>query len=155
MAHDDTPPPEPHHRSYLALMTVFNAAFAGALVAGRDRLPERMAGSDLALMSVGTYKLSRTIAKARVTRPIRAPFTRLEGPAGPAELDEKAEGRGFRRAIGELLLCPYCLEQWIAGGFVAGMVFSPRVTRAVASMFAVVAGADVMQHGYRRMQDSL
>jgi hypothetical protein len=35
------------------------------------------------------------------------------------------------------------------------MVFSPRVTRAVASMFTVVAGADVMQHGYRRMQDSL
>lgn len=135
-------------------MTAFNAAFAGALIAGRDRLPERIPAADVALLSVGTYKLSRTIAKARVTRPLRAPFTRLEGRAGPAEVEERAEGAGLRRALGELLMCPYCLEQWVAGAFVAGLVLSPRLTRAVAAMFAVVAGADVLQHGYRRMQDA-
>jgi hypothetical protein len=141
-------------RSYVALMRVFNAGFAAALYAGRDRLPERFEAADLALMSVGTYKLSRLLAKDRVTSGIRAPFTRFQEDTGAAEVDERARGRGWRRAIGELLVCPYCLDQWVAGGYVAGMVLAPRVTRAVASMFTVVAGADVLQHGYKRMQSS-
>jgi hypothetical protein len=139
--------------SYLALTAVFNAGFGGALVAGRRRLPERIGAGDLALMSVGTYRLSRLVTRDRVTGGIRAPFTRFQDDAGPAEVDEAAQGTGIRRAVGELLVCPYCLEQWIAGGYVVGMVFAPRATRAVASMFTVVAGADVLQHGYTLLQE--
>jgi hypothetical protein len=139
--------------SYVVLTTVFNAAFAGALVAGRDRLPERFATGDLVLMAVGTHKLSRLIAKDRVTSVVRAPFTRFEHDAGPAEVSERARGRGLRRAVGELVTCPYCLDQWVAGGFVAGMVLAPRATRTVASMFTVVAGSDVLQHGYKLLQE--
>jgi hypothetical protein len=138
--------------TYTALMAAFNVVFAGALVAGRRRLPERFAAGDLALMAVGTHKLSRLVAKERVTSGIRAPFTRVERDDAADAEREHARGRGLRRALGELLLCPYCLDQWIAAGFVAGMVLAPRSTRAVASMFTVVAGADALQHGYRLMQ---
>jgi uncharacterized protein DUF1360 len=146
---------EPHRPlgSYALLTTIFNTAFAGALFAGRDRLPERFSVGDLALMAVGTHKLSRLIAKDRVTSAVRAPFTEPHQEGGPGEVHERPQGRGLRRALGELLTCPYCLDQWVAGGFVAGMVLAPRATRTVASMFTVVAGSDVLQHGYRLLQE--
>jgi hypothetical protein len=55
---------------YAALMLAFNgAATAGLIAAERaGRLPERYGAGDLALASVATYKLSRLIAKGRVTR---------------------------------------------------------------------------------------
>jgi len=138
---------------YAVLTAAFNAALGGALIAGRRRLPERIGAGDLALLSVGTYRLSRLITRDRVTSGIRAPFTRFQDDAGPAEVDEAARGTGLRRAIGELLVCPYCFEQWTAGGYVVGFVFAPRATRLVASMFTIVAGADVLQHGYKVLQE--
>lgn len=151
-----TPPHARQHRplgSYALLTATFNAVFATALYVARDRLPERIAAKDLALMAVGTHKLSRVITKDRVTSGLRAPFTEFQGDAGPAEVEERARGRGLRRAVGELLVCPYCLDQWIAGGFVAGIVLAPRPTRTVASLFAVAAGSDVLQHGYKLLQE--
>ena len=147
------PAPRPL-RSYRLLTGVFGGAFAGGLALTRARMPERPAAGDLALLSVATFKLSRLIAKDRVTAGIRAPFTELEGDGGPAEVHERPQGRGLRRALGELLTCPYCLEQWIAGGFVIGLAAAPRATRATASMFTVVAASDLLQHGYRRLQNA-
>jgi hypothetical protein len=95
------------------------------------------------------------MAKDKVTSVLRAPFTRYEGKGGPAEIEEEPRGKGMRRALGELLLCPYCLDQWVATGFVAGGVFAPRVTRLVASTFTVVALADFLQIVYKRGQQKL
>jgi hypothetical protein len=53
------------------------------------------------------------LAKNSVTSPLRAPFTRYQGPAGPSKLAEEARGKGVRHAIGELLVCPFCLTQWV------------------------------------------
>jgi hypothetical protein len=140
---------------YGVLIAVFNAAMAAFLVSAdrRGALPERYALSDLALMAVGTFKLSRLIAKDRVTSGIRAPFTRLQGDAGHGEVDEAARGRGLRRAIGELLVCDFCLAQWTAAGFVAGHAVAPRPTRAVAAMFSIYAASDVLQLGYSRLEE--
>lgn len=149
----DAPPPERPTGSYAVLSGVFAAVFGGGLIAGHERLPERFDAGDLALMAIGTHKLSRLLTKQRVTSTIRAPFTEDQGNAGFSEVDARPRGRGLQRAIGELLTCPYCLDQWIAGGFVAGMVVAPRATRTVAGMFTVVAGADVLQLGYRALQN--
>ncbi len=140
---------------YGALIAVFNAGMAAFLVSAdrRGALPERYAASDLALMAVGTFKLSRLIAKDRVTSGIRAPFTRFQGDAGHGEVDEAARGRGLRRALGELLVCDYCLAQWAAAGFVAGHAVAPRPTRAVEAMFSIYAASDVLQLGYSRLAD--
>jgi Protein of unknown function (DUF1360) len=142
-----------------AVLTGTFAALTGAFsawirVSGRE-LPEHIAPGDLALITVATHKASRLIAKDRVTSAVRAPFTRFEGDAGPGEVSEQARGRGLRRAIGELLVCPYCLGLWIAAGFFAGLVVAPRPTRWMASVLTALFGADMLQIAYKKAEDSL
>ena len=150
--------PERPIGSYTVLTGTFGGLCAGFALwmrrSGR-RLPERVAASDLALVTLATHKLSRLIAKARVTSALRHPFTRYQGDAGPGEVEEAARGRGLRRAIGELLICPYCLGMWIAAGFTAGLAVAPRPTRWLASVFAALFGSDVLQIAYKKLEDTL
>jgi hypothetical protein len=118
---------------------------------GRE-LPEQLSNRDLALAAVATFKASRLITRDRVTSTIRAPFSRFQGDAGHGEVDEAARGRGLRRAIGELLVCPYCLDMWVASAFLGGLVTAPRATRLAASIFAVVSGADALQLAYAKAE---
>lgn len=141
---------------YAALVAVFNALLATTLLArkcAREPLPERVAPKDLALFALATQKLSRVITKDKVTSAFRAPFTEVEGKGGPGEIEERAKGRGLRRAIGELLTCPFCLGTWIASGFIYGYIFSPRVTRILASIFGVSGLADFLQQLYIKTQE--
>ena len=134
---------------HAVLTVVFNGTVA-ALAAAQRRsgrpLPERVPPGDLLLLSIGTYKLSRLIAKDRITSFVRAPFTRFQGESDrPGEVSEEPRGEGLRRAIGELLVCPYCLGQWVGTGFLAAYLREPKIARTVASVFTVVAGSDVLQ----------
>jgi hypothetical protein len=131
--------------SYALLTGTFTSAFVAMLALTHERLPDRFGAGDLALISIATHKLSRLITRDRVTRPLRAPFTDIEGDETPNELRESARGRGLTRAIGELLSCPFCLDQWIAAGFLGALIVAPRPTRATASLFAVVSGSDYLQ----------
>lgn len=136
---------------YLLLIGAYNGLLAIALLVARrfGRLPERPRGEDLALAALATQRLSRLIAKDRVTSAVRAPFTVYQGEAGPGEVNEAAKGSGISRAVGELLVCPFCIAQWIAGGFCVGLLFAPRVTRLIAGMFAIVGVADMLQLLYK------
>lgn len=141
--------------SYLAFAAVFSVSQVALLLAAKraHRLPERVTAGDLVLMGVATQKLSRLLTKDRVTSFLRAPFTEYQGAGGPGEVEEKPRGRGLRRALGELLVCPYCLGLWVAGGFTAGLVFAPRSTRIVASVFATLALSDFLQLAYKAAED--
>ena len=121
---------------------------------GRE-LPERMDPGDLVLVSIATHKLARLITKERVTSTLRAPFTSYQGRGGPGEVEERARGRGLRRAIGELLTCPYCISLWIAAGFAAGLTVAPRATRWIAAIFTAVFGSDALQLAYKRLEQGL
>jgi Protein of unknown function (DUF1360) len=95
---------------YATLMALFGVLVGGfsAWIKGSGRaLPERVSLGDLALVTVATHKASRLITKDRVTSTVRAPFTCYEEDGGPSE---RARGRGVRRAVGELIVCPYCLS---------------------------------------------
>ncbi len=143
-------------RDYAALVAAFNGLIAAGLLArkcSREPLPERIEPKDLALFALATQKLSRVITKDKVTSAFRAPFTEVEGKGGPGEIEERAKGRGLRRAIGELLTCPFCLGTWIASGFIYGYIFVPRVTRPLASIFAVSGLADFLQQAYIKAQE--
>ena len=133
---------------YLMTMGTYAAAVATIATTVRRtgrRLPEQISPWDVGLIAGATYKLSRLVAKAPVTSPLRAPFTEFQGPSGPAELEETPRGNGPRHAIGELLTCPFCISQWIATGFATGLIFTPRAARLVAGMFTALAGADMLQ----------
>lgn len=147
------PPDErPPLAAYATFATVFHAAMAAAVAAakrsGRD-LPQRVQAGDVALIGTASYQLSRLVAKKKITAFVRAPFTELEGKGGPAELEEKPRGSGLRRAVGELLVCPYCLGLWASGGFHAGLLFAPRATRFSASVLSAMAISDFLQVAYR------
>jgi hypothetical protein len=112
------------------------------------RLPERFTPYDLVVGSIAAHKISRTIAKASVTSPLRAPFTEFEGPAGAAELNERVTGTGLKKAVGELITCPFCVGQWVSTALAVGLVVKPRQTRFIASIFAMKTGADFLQLGH-------
>jgi hypothetical protein len=140
--------------AYGLLTTAFGALFGGGIAALHDRLPERPRATDVALAGVATYKVSRLLAKDRVTSVLRAPFTRYEGEAGPSEVSEQPRGRGLRLALGELLVCPYCVGQWVAGALALGQVAAPKTTRFVAGTFAAYALADALQMAHAEAMPS-
>ena len=150
------PEQRPPFGPYAAFAAVFNAAMAGAVVAARRsgrELPERVDAGDVLLIGTASHKLSRMVAKDKVTTFVRAPFTEFEAKGGPAEVEERARGRGLRKAIGELLVCPYCLGLWASGGFHAGLLFAPRTTRFSASVLTALTISDFLQIAYRAAED--
>ena len=129
---------------------------SGALLAirrsGRE-LPERVGAGDLALLGTATHKLSRLIAKDKVTAVARAPFTTYEGSEGPSELSESPRGTGLRRAVGELVSCPWCVGLWVAFAFALGLVAAPRLTRLLASALSILALSDFLQIAYKAAEE--
>jgi hypothetical protein len=128
------------------------AAFVAWLRIADRELPDRIGPADLALVAVATHKASRLLAKDRVTSAVRAPFTTFQGDGGPGEVEEAARGRGLRRAVGELLVCPYCLGLWIASALLGGLIALPRPTRWIASLLVAVTGADLLQIAHKRAE---
>lgn len=143
--------------SFTAIMAAYGvtAAGLGLLIRRSGRLPERVSVRDLALLSVGTFKLSRLLAKDPVTSPLRMPFTTFSGTSGEAELAEEVRGTGPRKAIGELVTCPFCVGMWVATGFGAGIVLAPQATRLIASVFATLAASDVLQFAYAALEETV
>jgi uncharacterized protein DUF1360 len=155
---DEYAPPEkrPPLLAFSILMAVFNALFAAGLLVAKRRgreLPEKPAAADIVLIGVASHKLSRLIGKDKVTSPLRAPFTELEGSGGPGELEERSRGTGARKAIGELLVCPYCLGLWIVAAFSIGLLFAPRLTRFLAAVFTALTASDFLQIAYKAAEE--
>jgi Protein of unknown function (DUF1360) len=150
------PSKRPPFGPYLAFMSIFGTLVSAALLLARRQgreLPERVSAADLALVGTASHKLSRVVSKDKVTSPLRAPFTELEGRGGPAEFEESSRGTGLQKAIGELLICPYCLGLWIVAAFSIGIVFAPRVTRFVASLFSALTISDFFQIAYKAAEE--
>ena len=141
--------------SYLALMGGYGA-FVGMLSAAvcvsRRSLPRRPAVGDVVLTAIATHKVARLLSKDPVTSPLRAPFTRFQGQSGEAEIDEQVRGTGTRKALGEVVTCPFCLDQWVATAFSFGLIFAPRATRFIAGVFTVTTLSDFLQLAYGKAQ---
>lgn len=135
---------------YVVLSGTFGALLVGALGAARatGRDVDRPGAVDVLLAGLATQKVSRLVAKDKVTSFIRAPFTRYQEPSGYGELSEAPRGTGMRYAVGELLVCPYCLAQWVAAAFGVGWVYAPRTTRLLAAIWSAQSVADAAQIAY-------
>jgi len=72
----------------------------------RGEFPKRFDPIDIVLLGFATHKISRVVAKDKVTSFLRAPFTRFQEDSGQGEVSEQPRGEGLRLAIGELLVCP-------------------------------------------------
>lgn len=139
--------------AYTGMVGFFNLLFAIFLLVAKamDRpIPDRIRFSDILLFGAATQKLSWLLATDVVTSPLRAPFTEFEEMKSPANVSEKPRGEGFRRAMGELLTCQFCIGQWIAAFFAYGLVLAPAVTRLVGGIFAMLAVADFLHQAYQK-----
>lgn len=143
--------------SYAILTGVYTTGLAGGLIAlrARHQLPERPTTGDLLLVGIATHKLSRLLAKDKVTSFVRAPFTRYQEPSGQGEVEEEPYGHGLHLAVGELLVCPYCLAQWVATALTLGLIGAPRLTRLISSVFVAHTLSDFLQVAYRAAEDKL
>ena len=141
-------------KSFAALMGAYGALAAGLGVASLRRGATDVRVGDLALLGVATAKLSRVLARDRVTSPLRAPFTRFEDFSSGSEVDESPRGSDLSLAIGELLTCPTCLAQWVGTAFLGGLLLRPRETRLAASLFAMLAVNDAVQAAQAKLAEA-
>lgn len=150
------PEKRPPFLPYLSFMTIFGTLVAAALAIAKRQgreLPEQVSAGELLLVGTASHKFARLLSKDKVASPLRAPFTELEGSGGPAEFEERSRGTGVRKAIGELLVCPFCLGLWVVAAFSVGLLFAPRVTRFVAFLFTALTISDFFQIAYKAAED--
>src|SRR6478735_9974832 len=140
---------------YATLLGFFltTATVLTGIAVQHDRLPRKFGLLDLALLGIATHKLSRIVAKDRITGILRAPFVCYIRSAGAGEVEEEPRGRGFQRGIGHLVSCPYCMAPWSATALAMGFVFAPRVTRFFAGILVSVAASDFLHRAYAKMQE--
>jgi len=139
-----------------AFMLAFFAASAAALTGlavEKDKLPKRPSLFDLALLGVATHKLSRILAKDRITGILRAPFVCYIKSAGHGEVEEEPRGRGIQRGIGQLVSCPYCMAPWCATALAFGFLFAPRIARFFAGILTTVAASDFLHKAYLKADE--
>jgi uncharacterized protein DUF1360 len=134
-----------------AMMLAFYVASVATLTGvalERGQLPKKFSLLDLAALGIATHKLSRIIAKDRITSILRAPFVNYIRSAGAGEVEEEPRGRGIQRGIGQLISCPYCMAPWCATALGFGLIFAPRATRFFAAILGTVAISDFLHRAY-------
>ena len=143
------PEHDPPLGGYALLIGAHVAALAGtmALLRKRDVELGTIDREELFLAGVATYKLSRVITRSWIGTAIRAPFTRYEGQGpGPDVEEEPRASGGVRKAIGDLVTCPFCTAHWVATGLVLGYDIAPGPTRALTRILATDTLSDALQH---------
>jgi hypothetical protein len=136
--------------AYAALLSLYAGSFGAALWAGSRRgvIPKSLDVLDVVFLGLATHRLSRLITRDRITTPLRMAFTRYEKSDGGGEVREHSRGRGWRKALGGLLTCPFCAGPWIAGALTTAFVLRPRETRLVASGLVMVTISDFAHQAY-------
>jgi len=139
---------------YATLLGFYLASVAmlTSIAAEQNRLPKKFSLLDLALLGIATHKLSRIVAKDRITGILRAPFVNYVRSAGAGEVEEEPRGRGIQRGIGHLISCPYCMAPWCATALSFGLLFAPRVTRFFAGILVSVTVSDFLHRAHARMK---
>jgi len=139
---------------YAGLMTAYSGFVTGLVLLGRRRLPTKINSVDLAVAVLATHKLSRLLTKDSITSALRAPLVRYLEPAGAGEVNEEVRVDGPLHALGELVICPVCMDVWVGTAFVGGLVVAPRLTRFIASIFSVIALSNVVHFGWDAVKQS-
>jgi Protein of unknown function (DUF1360) len=137
----------PPYEAYAAIVGAFSGllATAGALsrLVGRD--PQCQTALDFAVLGAASFKAARTLARDRVTAPLRAPF--VEGEADAQDEEPVREG-GMQQAIGELVTCTRCVGTWAAAGLTATQIIAPRFGRLLTWSLGAAAANDFLQAAF-------
>jgi hypothetical protein len=116
--------------SFITIVYFVFFALLASLIRRAKGTKKEVAGADILLLGLATYRLSRLISYDRVTQYLRIPF--VEPGKGAEQVEgtsEEPKGEGLQYAVGQLLTCAYCSSVW-AGTFNSALyLLSPRVGR--------------------------
>jgi hypothetical protein len=137
----------PPYRAYAAIMGTFagGIAAAGALGRALDRDPQCQTALDLVVLSLASFKASRTIARDEVTSFVREPFVRGDAHKGG---EEPVETGDLRQAIGELVTCSRCVGTWAAAALAVTQTLAPRFGRLLTWSLGAAGANDFLQTGF-------
>jgi len=127
-------------RDYGTVNAVWSALVAGLLTAAKGRGGEAPPGSELPVLGLATFALTKAVSKEKVGSWVRSTLVDPDGG--------HPTGRGVRFVAGELLTCPRCLGAWTSVAIVGLRVISPREGRIVASLLATSAINDGLQASF-------
>ncbi|MET9118583.1 DUF1360 domain-containing protein [Streptomyces longwoodensis] len=142
---------------YAVLAGVFTAGIGTFTAVARRRgvrLPDRVPPWDVALLGTATYKMSRVLTRDKITSFVRAPFTRRTGQGEAAEVMDEPRGTGVRRAVGDLVACPFCTAAWVMGALVCGYAAAPRATRLASAGLGALTVSDFLHYAWTWTQQS-
>ncbi|MEU2282659.1 DUF1360 domain-containing protein [Streptomyces sp. NPDC013178] len=137
-----------------AAFTAGAAVFAGVARRRGVQLPQQVPPWDVVLLGTATYKASRLLSRDKITSFVRAPFTHHGSEAPAGEVIDEPRGTGVRRAVGDLVSCPFCVSVWVAGALVCSYAWTPRATRLVCAGLGAVTTADWLQYAWTWTQQS-
>jgi Protein of unknown function (DUF1360) len=139
---------------YAALIGTYVSGVVGLVLALRRRhVTPMVENRDLVLLAAATNKLARLATQEKVTEPLRAPFTEQVDEADGTRSERPVKGGG-RRAVGELVTCPYCVSVWITTALTGALLLAPRPTRVMLSALTAMAGNDLLQRCWARLDSS-
>lgn len=129
--------------------TVLTATFFGlfglfSLLTGRKKKAKAIKPMDMAMLGLSSYRMGRLVAYDLVFQNYRAPFNEtVPDPTGAGDTVVPA-GKGWRRAIGELIACPICAGTWISAGLVYGLEILPGPTRMLMTIMSATGLAELV-----------
>jgi len=130
--------------AYAGLSSLFLALLAAfALRERKNHENLELQPFDLALLGLATLRLGRLAAYDKVFETWRLPVAETRPDESGAGDTVVPKGRGFQRALGELISCPICAGTWAAAGLVYGLRFAPRFTRALLAIMGAVGAAEI------------
>jgi hypothetical protein len=141
--------PEPPSFAYFALMGFWAAGMLGLARAG-ENLPTRSLGASVSY-ALATHGIARIVSTETITLQLRTPFVDREYTSED-ECKETPRGTGLRKAIGELVTCPYCCSTWAAALLMAGHILRPKTTRVLTDVFAAAAAANLLHRAFSALE---
>ncbi|HET6585954.1 MAG TPA: DUF1360 domain-containing protein, partial [Nannocystaceae bacterium] len=71
---------------------------------------------------------------------------------GDGDCIETPRGTGLRKAVGELVTCPYCCSTWAAALLMAGHMWRPKATRVLVNVLGAAAAANMLHRAFSRLE---
>lgn len=142
-------------KGYAVLAGTFAVGVVLFTVAARRRelrLPDGVPPWDVALLGTASFKASRLLSRDKVTSFLRAPFTRRAEDGAANEVTDEPRGGEARRAVGDLVSCPFCASVWVAGALTGTYACAPRAARLLSAGLSAVTVADWLQYAWTRTQ---
>jgi hypothetical protein len=142
--------PDASSVAYFALMGFWAAGTIGMAHLGRDRFRPFGLGEGMSY-ALATHGLARIVSTETITLPLRSPFVDRDYDDDGGCI-ETPRGTGLRRAIGELITCPYCCSTWAAAMLMGARLVRPKSTRVLVSVLAASAAANLLHRAFAALE---